>query len=66
MLLVPEHIFVVCFLMFALGICFVVVVALSLHCCVPVFSSCSEQGLFFIAVQRLLITVVSLASEPRL
>ena len=31
------------FLMFALGISFVVA-ALSLHCCVPVFSSCSEQG----------------------
>ena len=61
-----NTLFVVRFLMFALGICFVVVFALNLHCCMPVLSSCSEQGLLFVAVQRLLITVASLAVEPRL
>ena len=62
MLLVPEHTFVCLFLMFALGISFVVVV-LSLRCRMPVFSSCSEQGLFFVAVHRLLIPVASLVEH---
>ena len=31
--------------------------ALSLHCCVRAFSSCSERGILFITVYRLLIAV---------
>ena len=37
--------------------------ALGLHCCTQAFSSCSEQGLLFIAVRRLLIEVASLVVE---
>ena len=37
--------------------------ALGLHCCVRAFSSCSEQGLLFVAVRGLLIAVASLVAE---
>ena len=37
--------------------------ALGLRCCTWAFSSCDEQGLLFIAVHRLLITVASLVAE---
>ena len=37
--------------------------ALGLRCCVLAFSSCSEWGLFFVAVRGLLIAVVSLVVE---
>ena len=37
--------------------------ALGLHCCTRAFSSCSEQGLLFIAVRGLLIAVASLVVE---
>ena len=37
--------------------------ALGLRCCVRAFSSCSEQGLLFVAVCRLLIAVASLVAE---
>ena len=40
--------------------------ALSLHCCMQAFSSCSEWGLLFIAVHGLLIAVASLVAEHRL
>ena len=40
--------------------------ALGLRCCSRVFSSCSELGLLFIAVHRLLIEVASLVMEHRL
>ena len=40
--------------------------ALGLHCCVRAFSSCSEQGLPFVAVRGLLIAVASLVAEHRL
>ena len=33
---------------------------LGLHCCARAFSSCSEHGLLFVAVHRLLIAVASL------
>ena len=36
---------------------------LCLHCCAWAFSSCSTQGLLFIAVHRLLIVVASLVVE---
>ena len=39
--------------------------ALGLHCCVQAFSSCSERGLLFVAVCRLLIAVASLVAEHR-
>ena len=37
--------------------------ALGLHCCAWAFSSCSEQGLLFVAVRVLLIVVASLVVE---
>ena len=37
--------------------------ALGLRCCVRAFSSCSEQGLLFVAVRRLLTVVASLVAE---
>ena len=37
--------------------------ALGLHCCVRGFSSCSNWGLFFVAVCRLLFAVASLVAE---
>ena len=37
--------------------------SLGLHCCTWAFSSCSEWGLLFIAMHRLLITVASLVAE---
>ena len=36
---------------------------LGLHCCTWAFSSCSEPGLYFIAVLGLLIAVASLVAE---
>ena len=38
---------------------------LGIHCCVWAFSSCSEQGLLFVVVRRL-IAVASLVAEHRL
>ena len=37
--------------------------ALGLCCCTRAFSSCSDQGLLFVAVRGLLITVASLVVE---
>ena len=39
---------------------------LGLRCCMPAFSSCGEQGLFFTAELWLLTAVASLAAEHRL
>ena len=36
---------------------------LGLRCCAQAFSSCGEQGLFFIVVRGLLIVVASLVAE---
>ena len=36
---------------------------LGLRCCSWAFSSCSERGLLFVAVHRLLIAVASLVAE---
>ena len=44
-------------------VCVVVVV---LHCIAQILSGCSEWGLLFIAVHRLLIAMASLAVEHRL
>ena len=40
--------------------------ALGLLCCVRAFSSCSERGLLFATVRRLLIAVASLVAEHML
>ena len=40
--------------------------ALGLRCCVRAFSSCSEQGLLFVAVCKLLIAVASFGTEHEL
>ena len=45
---------------------YLLLAALGLHCCTRVHSSCSEQGLLFIAVCGLLIVVASLVAEHRL
>ena len=39
---------------------------LCLLCCTRAFSSCGKQGLFFVAMQGLLITMASLVVEHRL
>ena len=39
---------------------------LGLCCCARAFSSCSRQGLLFVAVHGLLIAVASLVAEHRL
>ena len=36
---------------------------LGLRCCVRAFSSCSERGLLFVVVRRLLTVVASLVAE---
>ena len=36
---------------------------LGLCCCAQAFSSCSERGLLFVVVRRLLIAVASLIAE---
>ena len=40
--------------------------ALGLRCCAQAFSSCSERGLLFVVLHRLLIAVASLVAEHRL
>ena len=49
-----EHLFI--YLLAALGLC----------CCARAFSSCSEQGLLFVAVYGLLLAVASLVVEHQL
>ena len=53
------------FFLINLFICFFkkFLAALGLRCCARAFSSCSEQGLLFVAVHRLLIVVASLVAE---
>ena len=50
-----KFIYLILFILFlaALGLC----------CCMPVFSSCSERGLLFVAVCGLLTVVTSLVVE---
>ena len=42
---------------------YLLLVVLGLHRCTQAFSSCSEWGLLFFAVRRLLIEVASLVAE---
>ena len=55
----------VCFCLFVCltTLFYLFLAALGLCCCVWDFSSCSEWGLLFIAVHRLLIEVASLVAE---
>ena len=54
------------YLFFNIYFIYLFLVALGIRCCAWAFSSCSEQGLLFVAVHRLLIAVASLAAEHRL
>ena len=57
------------FILAALFVCFFInlfilfLAALGLSCCTQAFSSCSEQGLLFVAVHGLLIAVASLVAQ---
>ena len=51
-----------CFFYF-LNLFILFLAALGLCCCTQAFSSCGEQGLFFVAVCGLLIVVASLVVE---
>ena len=55
------------FLKFCYYVCMYVFIAvLGLCCCLQTFSSCSDQGLLFVEVRRLLIVVASLVAEQGL
>ena len=45
---------------------YLILAALGFCCCAWAFSSCSQRGLLFVAVRRLLIAVASLVAEHRL
>ena len=47
-------------------LCYLFLAALDLRCCAQAFSSCGEQGLLFVVVHGLLISVASVAAEHRL
>ena len=51
------------FFFFLIFFIYLFLAALGLRCCVQAFSSCSEWGLLFVAVHRLLIAVDSLVAE---
>ena len=52
------------FFFFLINLFYLFILAvLGLCCCVWTFSSCSEQGLLFVAVRGLLIAVASLVAE---
>ena len=61
-----EVIFLNKFIYFILLFMYVCLAALGLHCCTRALSSCSERGLLFIAVRRLLIVVASRVEEHSL
>ena len=61
----PFYLFIYLFLKFIYFI-YLFLAVLGPRCCVLAFSSCSEQGLLFVAVRGLLILVVSLAVDHRL
>ena len=45
---------------------YIFIAVLGLCCCLQTFSSCSDQGLLFVEVRRLLIVVASLVAEQGL
>ena len=51
---------------FVIYFIYLFLVAMGLHCCTQVFSSCGEQGLLFTVVHGLLFVVVFLVAEHRL
>ena len=51
-----------CFFAFWFFLIYLFLAASDLHCCMRAFSSCSERGLLFVAVRRL-IAVASLVAE---
>ena len=61
--LVNQYIFTLIFHFFFKNLFLAV---LGLCCCAQAFSSCSEQGLLFVAVHGLLIAVASLVAQHRL
>ena len=63
---VIQEFSVLCFLLLIYLFIYLFLAALGLHCCARAFSSCSELGLLFVLVHRLLIAVASLAAEHRL
>ena len=52
-----------CFVLFFNKFIYLFLAVLGLRCCTRAFSSCSERGLLFVAVHRLLIEVASLVTE---
>ena len=52
-----------CLFVFIYFIYFLFLAVLGLRCCAQAFSSFGKQGLLFVAVHGLLITVASLAEE---
>ena len=50
------------YLFICLSVC-LVLAALGLRCCAWAFSSCSERGLLFVVVHRLLIAVASRGAQ---
>ena len=48
---------------FLINLFYLFLAALGLRCCAWTFSSCSERGLLFLAVCRLLIAVASLVAD---
>ena len=61
-----SYVVILIFLKFIYFIYLLFLAALGLRCCVWAFSSCSERGLLFVVVRRLLIAVASLVAEHRL
>ena len=61
----PIGLFQLFFFLFSFFL-YIFLAVLGLHCCMQAFSSCSEQGLLFVAVHRLLTVVASLVVEHRL
>ena len=51
------------FFLFKIYFIYLFLAVLGLRCCAWAFSSCSERGLLFVAVHRLLIAVASLVAE---
>ena len=64
---IPESLeFIYCVVFFLISLfiyLFLFLAVLGLCCCAQAFSSCSEQGLLFVAVCGLLIAVASLVVE---
>ena len=60
------HIFTILFHCFFNIFIYLFLAALGLRCCARAFSSCSERGLLFVVMHRLLIAVASLVVEHRL